>query len=112
MPPEARKLLADMILAAKTIVKFSKGKKLADFGGDDLLRSGIYYQFVILGEGLAQVRQLHPETAENISEYWRIVGFRNQIIHGYSRVDDEITWRIISDKLPILRRELKKLSAE
>jgi uncharacterized protein with HEPN domain len=50
--------------------------------------------------------------ANKISEHWRIVGFRTQIIHGYAKIDDEITWRIIQDKLPILRRELVGLLAE
>jgi uncharacterized protein with HEPN domain len=77
-----------------------------------LLRAGIYYEFVVVGEALSQLRELDEATAERISEHWRIVGFRNQIIHGYAKIDDEITWRIIRDKLPVLRRELEELLAE
>jgi uncharacterized protein with HEPN domain len=49
---------------------------------------------------------------DGISEHSRIIAFRNQIIHGYARIDDEITWRIIQDKLPILLEELKGLLAK
>jgi uncharacterized protein with HEPN domain len=112
MLPESRKYLADMLEAAKSIGEFSAGKTLADFSGNKLLRGGIYYQFMIIGEALAQMRVNDSETAEKITDYSRIIGFRNQLIHGYGKLDDEITWRIIADKLPILLRELTSLLAE
>lgn len=111
MPPEVQKLLTDMQDAASTIAEFVAGKALADFAQDKLLRSGIYYQFVIIGEALSQLRAMSTPVLEEISENWRIIGFRNQIIHGYAKIDDEITWRIIQDKVPVLRRELEQLLA-
>lgn len=98
--------------AADAIIAFSHGKKLSDLTNDPLLRSGIYFQFVIIGEALTQLRTSDTPTVERISEYRRIIGFRNQIVHGYAKVDDEITWRIVQDKLPILRAELEQLLAE
>ena len=109
MRPEIRKLLTDMREAAEAILQFVSGKSLDDLAKDKLLRSGIYYQFMIIGEALAQLRQADPPTAERISESSRIIGFRNQVIHGYAKIDDEITWRIIQDKLPILICELDEL---
>lgn len=109
MPPEIRKLLADIREAATAIAEFSTGREMADLAADKLLRSAIYYQFVIIGEAISQLRQLDETVVEKISEYWRIIGFRNQIIHGYAKIDDEITWRIILDKLPILQREVEVL---
>jgi uncharacterized protein with HEPN domain len=109
MPPEVQKLLADMLQAADSITQFTQGKSFPDFASDALLRSGIYYQYVIIGEALSQLRDLDPLIADQISESPRIVGFRNQIIHGYAKIDHEITWRIVTDKLPILRAELKAL---
>jgi uncharacterized protein with HEPN domain len=95
--------------AANSIVEFAMGKSLADFTGDKLLRAGIYYEFLIIGEALAQLRNLEGDLVERISEHWRIFGFRNQIIHGYAKIDDEITWQIVQAKLPVLRRELAQL---
>jgi len=109
MPPEVQKLLADMLEAADAITSFAKEKSLDDFVKDALLRSAIYYQYVIIGEALSRLRNLDLSIAEQISEHWRIVGFRNQVIHGYAKMDHEITWRIVEDKLPILRAELAQL---
>jgi uncharacterized protein with HEPN domain len=112
MQPEIRKLLTDMYEAAEAIAQFVKGKSRDDLKGDRLLRSGIYYQFMIIGEALAQLRQADDSIAQRISEYPRIIGFRNQIIHGYAKIDDEITWRLVQDKLPILFREVEQLLSE
>jgi uncharacterized protein with HEPN domain len=111
MRPESRKLLADMLDAARAVEQFIAGKSLADLRDDDLLRSGVYFKFLIIGEALNRLRQLDPSTAQSITEHARIVGFRNQIIHGYSQIDDEITWRIVERKLPVLIQELESLLA-
>jgi uncharacterized protein with HEPN domain len=95
MRPEVRKLLLDMQEAAASIAEFAAGKTADDLAKHKLLRAGIYYEFVVVGEAMAQLRTLDAPTAERITEYWRIIGFRNQIIHAYTKIDDEITWRII-----------------
>ena len=109
MLPDSKKLLFDMREAAQAIAEFTRSRAMDDLCGDDILRSAVYYQFIIIGEALSKLRQHDPSTAQRLSEYNRIIGFRNQIIHGYSMVDHETTWRIIELKLPILIRELDEL---
>lgn len=43
-------------------------------------------------------------------KYRRIVDFRNQIIHAYFGIDENIVYEVITDKLPILAKELKVLT--
>jgi len=112
MRPESKKLLADMQEAANLIAGFLENKTLSDLKTEPLLRSAVYYQFTIVGEALTQLRQQDEATAQRISEASRIIGFRNQVVHGYGKIDDEITWRILQTKLSILRRELELLQAE
>jgi uncharacterized protein with HEPN domain len=109
MPPESRKLLTDILGAARSIQQFVATKTLADFRSDDALRSSNYFKFVIIGEAMSQLRQRDLVTAQQITEHARIIAFRNQIIHGYGRIDDEITWRIIEQKVPVLIREAETL---
>jgi uncharacterized protein with HEPN domain len=111
MQLETRKLLLDMLQAATAIEEFTKGRVFADMDRDKLLRSGISYQFVIIGEAISQLRRVDQATFDSISESSRIVAFRNQIIHGYGSIRDNVTWQIIQDKLPILKRELVDLLA-
>lgn len=110
MRPEAKKLILDMVESVRLVAEFSQGRTLQNLQSDQLLRSAIFFQFTILGEALSQLRHLDDDAFESITDARKIVGFRNQIIHGYAKIDDEITWRILVDKLPILRRELDDLS--
>mgnify|MGYP001552385367 CR=1 FL=1 len=109
---ESQKLLSDASEAAQAIEAFTRNKSFDDLVSDKILRSAVYYQFVIVGEALARLARTDEPTFQRISESSRIVGFRNQIIHGYGIIQDNITWQIIQDKLPVLLRELKQLLTE
>lgn len=74
-----------------------------------MLRSAVERQFEIIGEALVQLSRLDEALAARISEYRRIIAFRNILIHGYAQVDDRIVWDILETKLPILRREVRML---
>jgi uncharacterized protein with HEPN domain len=111
MQPESRKLLTDMLEASKAIMDFAHGKDFPDIGRDKLLRSGIYYQFVIIGEALSQLKNFDQSLFDRVSENARIVSFRNQVVHGYGAIRDDVTWQIIQDKVPVLHRELVGLLA-
>lgn len=76
---------------------------------DALLRSAVERQFEIIGEALARLARLDETLASRISEYRRIIAFRNILIHGYADVDHHIVWDIIESKLPTLRREVTTL---
>jgi uncharacterized protein with HEPN domain len=47
--------------------------------------------------------------AERISDYRKIAGFRNALVHGYDSIDDDTTWNVITEKLPILMQELNSM---
>jgi uncharacterized protein YutE (UPF0331/DUF86 family) len=42
-----------------------------------------------------------------ISEFRKIVGFRNVLVHGYEAIDDAIVWKTLEDYLPILLGEVE-----
>jgi uncharacterized protein with HEPN domain len=79
---EAKKYLFDIKQAANLLLRFAKGKTLAEFTDDPLLRSAIERQFEIIGEALSQLSKVDPDTAATISEHRRIIAFRNILIHG------------------------------
>jgi uncharacterized protein with HEPN domain len=90
MPPDTAKLLHDMKSASERIGRFVAGKTFPDYTGDELLRSGVERQFEIIGEAMSRLLKIDPETAKKITDYRKIAGFRNALIHGYDSIDDVI----------------------
>jgi uncharacterized protein with HEPN domain len=52
---------------------------------------------------------LDESLAAGISEYRRIIAFRNILIHGYAQVDDRLVWDVVETRLPALHREVAAL---
>ncbi len=109
MPPEIAKLLWDMDQAAEKIQRFSAGRTLDDYFRDDYFRSAVERQFATLGEAMTRLHKCAPEWAESITDQRKIRSFRNIIVHSYDAIDEQITWDIVSKKLPLLRSQLAHL---
>jgi uncharacterized protein with HEPN domain len=66
-----------------------------------LHQDAILWQLTIVGEAAKRVstefRASHPAVP------WRLVaGFRDVVVHDYSRVDLQEVWRIIAEDIPVL----------
>ena len=109
MTPTHRKLLEDMRDAAADISLFTQDKSLAEFLGDKQLRWSIERGFEIIGEALTQLTKLDASLASRITDHRKIISFRNVLIHGYSQITSTVTWDIVENKLPVLRRELAEI---
>ncbi|MCX6023723.1 MAG: DUF86 domain-containing protein [Chloroflexi bacterium] len=108
-PLESRKFLWDAMRAADLVGVFVAGKTYQDYTADVLLRSAVERQLEIVGEALGQMARRDPDTARQIPEIGGIIGFRNVLAHGYSVVDDERVWQIVTEKIPALREALAGL---
>lgn len=62
-----------------------------------------------VGEALAQLARTDPAAASQISEYQRIIAFRNILIHGHAEIDHRIVWNLLELKLPVVRRQAEAL---
>jgi uncharacterized protein with HEPN domain len=112
MQLESKKYLFDIKQAAGLLADFTREKAFADYQGDPLLKSAVERQFEIIGEALARLARLDPETASRISEYRRIIAFRNILIHGYAQIDERLVWGVLEAKLPTLAQEVNSLLGE
>ena len=112
MTLEVKKLLYDLDQALELINHFTYGKRLADYQVDALLRSAVERQFEIIGEALNRLKKVDPGTLARISEYQRIISFRNVLAHGYDVISDEIIWDIVENKLPRLDQEIEGIKRD
>ena len=77
------------------------------FRRTDWLSFLITFLAVLIGYYLT----LAPELAARITDYRRIIDFRNLLSHGYDLVDTTIVWDIVQSDVPVLHREVEELLA-
>lgn len=111
MQLESKKYLFDIKQAAGLIAEFTQGKAFAEFLNDPMLRSAVERQFEIIGEALTKLAKADHKTVSRISEYHRIISFRNILIHGYAQIDARLVWGVLESKLPILLQEVDQILA-
>ena len=79
---------------------------------DSFIESEIYTRafsrsLEIIGEAVkslsSEFKELHPEI-----EWKKIAGMRDKLIHEYFRVDFEIMWDVIKNKLPNIKISIKR----
>ncbi len=109
---EAKKYLFDIRSAADRLAEFLAGKTFADYQRDAMLRAAVERQFEIIGEAISQLARFDEELAARITNFRRIVAFRNILIHGYADVDDGLVWDVVETNLPLLRQEVERLIDE
>jgi uncharacterized protein with HEPN domain len=71
-----------------------------------MLRAAVERQFEIIGEALAQLARLDGALVARISDYRRIISFRNILIHAYADVDHLLVWDMLQTRLTPLRQEV------
>ena len=106
---ETSKYLFDIQRAAALVQGFIRGKTFVDYEADAMMRSAVERQFEIIGEAMNKLAGVDEDTARRISQYERIIAFRNILIHGYAVVDDRLVWDVARANLPVLAKEVGAL---
>ncbi len=86
--------------------------EFGSFSNDLRTQWTVEYGFAILAEALNHLRRSSPDVAARIPGLGELVGFRNQLIHNYRRVDPEKVWDHAVDDLPELRVAIQSLLNE
>jgi uncharacterized protein with HEPN domain len=112
MPHDPRKLLEDIRQATARIGQFTVGCTFEQYAASDLLQSAVERQFEIAAEALNRLLKLSPELASRITDYRRIIDFRNLLNHGYDLVDQAIVWGVVEKDVSVLQQEVEALLNE
>ena len=112
MQREARAYLWDISNAAESIRAFTADRDLNAYLTDEMLRAAVERKFGIVGEALSQLLRYFPQYRDRITLVGDVIAFRNQIVHGYATVRDDMVWEIIQSYLPRLYDEVVKLLEE
>jgi uncharacterized protein with HEPN domain len=109
MDEKVLKCLYDIKYAIDEIDSFfiNHEKQFEDYSKDIILKRAIERNLEIIGEAMNRILKIDSEFS--IENAHRIVGLRNQIIHGYDSVSDENIWGIVITHIPKLKLEIERL---
>ncbi|MFH1549006.1 MAG: DUF86 domain-containing protein [Planctomycetota bacterium] len=106
-----RLYLDDIREAAKRIDSYAEGFSIARFKKNTLVVDAVVRNLEIIGEAIkhipVQIRKKHPEI-----EWKKIAGLRDILAHEYFGIDVDVVWDIVNNKLPTLRKQVRRLLNE
>lgn len=112
MQPRSLTSLEDIAKRCAFITNKLAGKSLQDYEADETIRLAVERSFEIIGEALLRLERTEPAVLEHISDYRRIIGFRNRLVHGYDVIENDTVWEIVAGYLPVLCSEVNRLLDE
>jgi uncharacterized protein with HEPN domain len=109
MNEKVLKCLYDIKFAIEEIDSYFNQENIsfANYQNNILVKRAVERDLEIIGEATNRILKEDPEF--EIENAHRIVGLRNQIIHGYDTVSDENIWGVLINYLPKLKAEIIKL---
>jgi uncharacterized protein with HEPN domain len=93
--------LIDIQNAGNKITLFVGDKTEEAFLQDELTRSAVVYQLMIVGEATNRLSKNHLARFQELG-WSKIIGMRNKLIHGYHDVNWNIVWNTVTEHLPDL----------
>ena len=100
--------ILDILEAIERIEKYSvQGKE--PFENDELIQNWAIHHLQIIGEAAARLTEEVKEANSEIP-WFKIIGMRNILVHGYFGIDTEIVWAAIEKELPQLKDMILNLS--
>ncbi len=103
-----RPALRAILDAADGIAAATRGKTLADYHADWLLRHGIQRGIEIISEAARRIPSELQATQPQVP-WAQIMGIGNVLRHEYHRVSDAIIWNVVTEHLPAVKAAVKAI---
>jgi uncharacterized protein with HEPN domain len=101
--------LLDIIVSIDEIFEFLGDENdFTAYKNDIKTKKAIERNLEIIGEAMNRILKVEPSFP--IDNALNIIGTRNRIIHAYDNISDELIWTIVVRDLPLLKKQLEKLS--
>lgn len=111
MPLSVREYFQHILDETAYLLQSSAGLDKTTFLQDETLKRAYVRSIEVIGEAVKQIpdtlRQKYPAI-----EWRAIAGMRDRLIHGYFGVDYDIVWDVITNKIPVLDIEIKRIMSQ
>lgn len=108
---EWRFYVGDMVGFCEKVLAFTQGLQQAQFVADAMRFDATVRNLELIGEAATHIPQDVRNSEPTIP--WRmLIATRNQLIHGYLGLDNDILWSIVQMDVPALLPPLKLLASQ
>ncbi|HQR61345.1 MAG TPA: DUF86 domain-containing protein [Methylophilaceae bacterium] len=103
--------LDHVLVAIQRIFQYVEDMTEADFLEDEKTQDAVIRNFEVIGEASRNLERYHPDFVVRHPEvpWGDAYLLRNQIAHGYFKVDLEIVWRTIHHHLPGMEKDVRDI---
>ena len=101
----------DILGCCEKILQFTKGMNQEQLVGQELVMDAVLRNIEVIGEATKNLPDDVRARMPGI-EWKKIAGMRDWIAHMYYRVDDDIVWDTVENKVPELLRMLRAFKGE
>ncbi len=107
--PDNRQRLQHILEAIAKIEMYLQGYDEEKFRQDEKTSVAVVWQLAVIGEAVANLTIELREKNSQIA-WSKISGTRNHLIHGYFSIDFDVVWDTTQNDLPILKKQIEKIS--
>ncbi len=111
MSKDSKIYLDDILQAIERIEGYTRNMNLQKFSQNHMAIDAVIRNLAIIGEAVknlpSEIKKKYPET-----EWGKIAGLRDILVHKYSEVKIEIIWDIITNKILPLKEAVEKIGKE
>jgi len=104
-------LLNDILESITKIKLYTSNLNFDSFINDSKTVDAVIRNFEIIGEASNRLSDVFKENNAEI-DWFRIIGFRNRIVHDYMGIDFEIVWSIIQNDIDSLLLNIEKIKSK
>ena len=111
MKKDPEVFIEHILESIELIDNYTANKSMRDFIKSVQLQDSIIRRIEIIGEA---VKNLSSDVKINYPEVpWKkIAGMRDVLIHEYFGIDLELTWQVVQEDMPSLKREILKIKQD
>ncbi len=103
--------LQDIVECCENAKEYISGMSFRQFSDDKKTIDAVVRNLEIIGEAVKNISDYTLQTKPEI-EWKKVARFRDIVVHRYFKVDLEVVWDVVQNRLPELKKAVSEMLIE